>query len=41
MGFEIWKSVRACGKELRLDFIINYGIKYRMGKDNEEDNNGD
>jgi hypothetical protein len=24
-----------------LDFIINYDIKYRMGKDSEEDNNGD
>ncbi|MBE0414989.1 MAG: Eco57I restriction-modification methylase domain-containing protein [Dehalococcoidia bacterium] len=24
-----------------LDFIINYDIKYRMGKESEEDNNGD
>jgi len=24
--------------EEELDFIINYDIKYRMGKDNEEDN---
>ncbi|PIP47610.1 MAG: hypothetical protein COX14_05630 [Chloroflexi bacterium CG23_combo_of_CG06-09_8_20_14_all_45_10] len=27
--------------EEELDFIINYDIKYRMGKDSEEDNNGD
>lgn len=23
--------------EEKVDFIINYDIKYRMGKDNEED----
>jgi len=27
--------------EEELDFIINYDIKYRMGKDNEEEKNGD
>tara|TARA_Y100000310_G_C20356636_1_gene656990 strand:- start:200 stop:478 length:279 start_codon:yes stop_codon:yes gene_type:complete len=24
-----------------LDFIINYDLKYRMGKNDEEDNDGD
>jgi len=26
--------------EEELDFIINYDIKYRMGKDEKEGNNG-
>ena len=35
--FEIWNLERSCTNE-ELDFIINYDIKYRMGRESEEKN---
>ena len=35
----LWREVYAClpaGREEELDFIINYDIKYRMGKELSE-----
>lgn len=45
MNLQFTRYLHYCTQDNRfteeeLDFIINYDIKYRMGKDNEEDNNG-